>query len=165
MSLEQASLIAEIIGGIAVFLSLIYVGIGVRQNAQAIRLSTGQAASQELRDVVAEWVNPDTASVVAKGGKDPSITGIEKLQFDAVMNTLMRVIENGYFQFSAGTLDPAIWEGFKRNYVDVMSTAGATAWWKVRKSWFSEEFQNYFDSEVLREARTNYQLADTEGVR
>ncbi len=38
------------------------------------------------------------------------------------MNNLMRVLENGYFQFSAATLELAIRDGRRRNLGDVMST-------------------------------------------
>ena len=42
MKLEKWALIAEIIGGVAVVFSLIYVGFQVAQNTQAIRINTVQ---------------------------------------------------------------------------------------------------------------------------
>ena len=45
ITLEELSFIAEIIAAIAVVASLIYVGLGVRQNARAVRLNRA-------------WLNP-----------------------------------------------------------------------------------------------------------
>ena len=41
--LQEFALIAEIVGAIAVVISLIYVGLGVRQNTDAIQVANHQA--------------------------------------------------------------------------------------------------------------------------
>ncbi len=159
ITLEQASFIAEILGGIAVIVSLIYVGLGVRQNAQAVRLGAGQAVAKELREVVSQWVSADTAIVMLQGAENPEISGPQKLQFYAILNNLMRVFENGYYQFAAGTLEPTFWDGFKRTLADVMSTSGAMTWWAARQHWFSPEFRRYFDEHIMPSATLGYTLA------
>ena len=161
ITLEQASFLAEILGGIAVIVSLIYVGLGVRQNAQAVRLSAGQAIARELREVVSQWVSADVADIMVLGVNNLEISGAEKLRFYAIFNNLMRVMENGYYQFAAGTLDPTLWEGFKHTLADVMSSPGAKSWWAARKHWFSAEFQRYFDEDVSPGATPGYHLAGT----
>ena len=162
ITLEQASLIAEIVGSIAVVFSLIYVGIGVRQNARAVRLNTGQVVAQELREAVRDWCHEDVARVMVKAAVDPNVTGTEKLQFYAMMNNLMRVVENGHFQFASNALDPRLWHGFIRNIADVMSTPGAKAYWVARKSWFSKEYQQYFEQQILPLAQPEYKFAGIE---
>ena len=42
MKLEKGALIAEIVGAAAVVVSLVYVGVGVRQNTEAILSSNHQ---------------------------------------------------------------------------------------------------------------------------
>ena len=161
ITLEQASFIAEIIGGIVVIVSLIYVGLGVRQNVQAVRLSTSQVVTKDLREAVNRWIDSDIADIMLRGMQNDDLQGAEQLQFYSVLLNLMRVMENGYLQMNAGALDPGVWEGFKRNYADAMSTPGAKVWWAARKNWFNPDFQRYFDEQILEHANPDYRFAGT----
>ncbi len=49
MTLEQAYLISGTFAGIGVVASLIYLAVQVRQNTLSLRISTGQAVSEDLR--------------------------------------------------------------------------------------------------------------------
>jgi hypothetical protein len=160
MTLEQGYFIVQIVAGLAVVLSLIYVGIGVRQNAQAVRLSTSQRVLQEIRETTVQFAdNAELADILLRGVQAAALEGQEKLRFYALIGNFMRVLENGYFQFQAGALDPRLWRGMQRQWADLLSTAGARANWEVRKHWYSDEFQQYFEKRLLPSANREYKIA------
>jgi hypothetical protein len=51
MSLEQLSNLAQVIGAIAVVISLFYVGFQIKRNTSAVRSATAQA----VHDNYADW--------------------------------------------------------------------------------------------------------------
>jgi hypothetical protein len=159
MTLEQGYFIVQIVAGVAVVLSLIYVGIGVRQNAQAVRLGTSQRVLQEIRETVQLATNAGLADIFLRGVQGAALEGQEKMRFYAFIGSFFRVLENGYFQFQAGALDPRLWRGMQRQWADLLSTAGARANWEVRKHWYSDEFQQYFEKRLLPSANREYKIA------
>ena len=57
MSLEQASSLAQIISALAVFASLIFVGLQIRQNTDAVRAASSQAHSTMYHSITDNLVN------------------------------------------------------------------------------------------------------------
>ena len=62
-----------------------YVGFGIRQNVRAVRLSTAQTVSKDLREAVNTWVDADIADILLRGMQDSDLSGTEQLQFYSVM--------------------------------------------------------------------------------
>ena len=85
MQLEQLSYIAEITAAILVIVSLVYVGIQVRQNTAALKLSTAQNLSEDFTDIyLALSQNNDTAGIFQRGLQDyDSLESVEKVRFYA----------------------------------------------------------------------------------
>jgi len=77
-SLKDYALVAEIIGAIAVVISLIYVGLSVNQNTNAVMVANHQALvamDQNTNDWLQPWrrqgsLRPDIGIDVKWGGKE-----------------------------------------------------------------------------------------------
>lgn len=85
VTLQEVASIAEIAGGFAVVISLIYVGLQLRQNTSAIRSATAQA----VHDNYAAWYinlpnDPALNDLVIKGLQD------YKEYRDYVINVIMK---------------------------------------------------------------------------
>lgn len=73
MTLQDLANIGELVGGMAVVLSLVYVGLQIRQNTTAVRSATARA----VHDNYAAWYinlsgDADLNQIVIKGLKDYS---------------------------------------------------------------------------------------------
>jgi hypothetical protein len=139
------------IGAIAVVITLVYLAIQIRQNTRAIRLDTGHDITEEYRDIFALMAeNRELAALVHKAALDPtSITGTEKVQYYALNSNFIRALENAYFQYSENALDHKQWSGMRRMLIDYARLPAFREYWPNRKHWFSSEFQNYMESEIL----------------
>ena len=102
-SLKKTALITEIIGGIALFISLIFVGIQFRENTIATKSATANAANA----ITVSWYNEagnsaQSSQLLWEYIKDPKsiTTGAEKFQATILMHGLILSFQNNYYLFS-----------------------------------------------------------------
>src|SRR5919107_4593385 len=96
MTLEQASLVAQIASAVAVIASLIFVGFQLRQATAAIRGSSSQAHSELYTTLVQSIIDHgDFARIWSTGLSDPaSLTQEEWVRFVAYASALFRLYES-----------------------------------------------------------------------
>ena len=61
-----------------------------------------------------------------------------------------RALENAYIHWTEGALDHRHWAGMRRMLTDYAQLPGFQEYWPNRKHWFSEDFQHFMDTEVMR---------------
>ena len=155
MTIQDWGAIGELVGGIAVVVTLIYLAAQIRHNTRAVRLSTGHAVTEDFRAVLTLLAEQEgMAEAIFKGINDPGISGPEKMRYWAFNSNLMYAFENAYIQTTQDALDPRHWSGMKRLVIDYTYTPGFQEFWPNRKHFFSEDFQNFMDSEILQANRT-----------
>ncbi len=164
MLLDQVANVAEIIAAALVIVSLIYVGIQVKQNTQAVRLSTVHNVTEEFRDwnnVLA--TNGGLAAILLKGMQSPrEIEGADKIRYNCILYSLFTSFENAYVQQKAGALDSDEWNGLRQSITDMSNIPGFRFYWDERKHWYGENFRQFMDTQVmLVPATEGYRAAGT----
>src|SRR5438552_6322972 len=86
MNLNDLANLGQIIGALAVVISLIYVALSIRQNTNAIRAATAQSVHEHYASWYNSFAGDETLSGIAiKGLKDyGSLSEIEKARFVAL---------------------------------------------------------------------------------
>lgn len=113
MKLERVALIFEIVGGIAIVLSLVFVGLQMRDSNRATRAATTQAALQsEIRNVVAYLDHADVLERMVTG--DSLAEGVETRKAILLYHILMVDSNARYTQYQAGYLDEPSWQARRR---------------------------------------------------
>jgi len=164
LSLEQIYYLCQTIAAGAVVISLIYVGIQVRQNTHAINLTAAHNISESFRDshaLIAE--NADLCEIWFRGMQDlDSLAGPEKLRFYLYMHNFFELFEHAYYSWQKQALDPRLWAGIYRRFLTLKTSPGWRGYWESRKAMFHEDFVRYVD-EVLMPAASpaDYKLAGT----
>lgn len=105
--LKKIALIAEIFGGIAILISLIFVGMQFKENAKA----TKSANASSTMAAVANWYieignNPKSSELFYNFMAEPNALTPEQ-RFQAVMNAhgLFIIFQNSFYLSKEGTLD------------------------------------------------------------
>ena len=152
MNWDAIGALSELIGAIAVVVTLIYLAIQIQQNTRAIRLDTGHDISEEFRSMFALIAeHKELAELVHKAAHDAaSISGAEKVQYYGLNSNFMRALENAYIQWTENALDHRHWTGMKRMLIDYTRLTGFREFWPNRKHWFSDEFQQFMETEILQ---------------
>jgi hypothetical protein len=144
---EAISAIGQIVGALAVVISLIYLANQVHSNARATRL----ASMRTMSDAVNRWAqqlaeHPQLRELYYRGIHDfESLKGADLVGFSAVMVEAFRHYEGLYCLQSARHLDPRLWRGWEAGMRDINGYPGVQAWWRSRSHWFSEEFGKHIN--------------------
>lgn len=148
MNIESLANYADIIGGAAVIVSLIYVGLQIRRNTKSGQSQANQLAHQSLANVSLEAAkNAEFSSLVRKGMVSfDSLSEDEKFRFILLMVTVFRRYENIFYQYKKGFLEKELWEGYRESMLLYLHTYGGQAFWNLRRTHFSELFRDYLDA-------------------
>ncbi len=146
--LQKIALIAEIVGAIGVVISLIYVGVGVRQNTGAIQVANHQALVA-LDMEKNSWLR-DTEFVAIY---ENALQGIEKLspveliQVTTFVADTFNTWEFAYITYNNGAMEDTIWHGWDSYYRSVLEEEEPYQWfWNDGGEYFSPDFNSYIES-------------------
>jgi len=145
MPLDQLANIAEISAAALFIVSLIYVGLQVRQNTGATQAAAGQAYADAAITVVGLINSSSTlADILHRGANGMSnLKDGEIIQFGAFLNQSFIIYETFYFQWKAGVLDSRLWSIYSHAIASLMVQTGQQQWWETRHHWYDQEFQEY----------------------
>ena len=150
-NLQKWALIAEIVGGIAIIFSLIFVGLEIRQtseetaqNTLAIQASTRQEHTQQAISYISQPLDSLTlanAIVKSRAGEELSPLELQQLYIHQHMN--FRVFESAYYQYSIGTLEEVEWQRITATIRSVLCNNR-----HAQDMWENTNFQQNFRSSV-----------------
>ncbi len=147
MPLDQLANIAEISAAALLIVSLIYVGLQIRQSTKAAYASTNQAHAQVANGYIGLInASKNLADILHQGaGGLSSLKEGNLIRFMAFHDQIFVAYQSFYFQYVRGALDERIWGTYKQAMFGLLAQTGSQDWWKLRRHWFSEEFRNYVD--------------------
>ena len=151
MNWEAISAIGQVVGALAVVISLIYVASEVRRNTNATRL----AAMRSMHDAFNRWIQqlgqyPDLAELYTRGLQDfKSLEDTEITRFTALLHEEFRNFEEIYHLKAKGHLEEDVWHGWEAAMRDTNGYPGVQAFWRLRSHWFSDEFAKFIDQVQL----------------
>ena len=126
MNISNLSDISEIIGSIAVVITLIFLVLQMRENTRAIKASTRQAARDAEAQTVATTI--DHPSTVL-GWTKPELTDEELIQYIFWMIGYFRNRENDWLQFQRGVMDEASWNRYLSAMTGLFTYERNRNWW------------------------------------
>jgi hypothetical protein len=131
MNWEAVAAVGELAGAVGVIITLLYVGLQVRQNTSAIKAAAIQDIAASTTAYLNTWTSDDELHrlfVRAGAGELPDdLTPQENVKLTIAFMSMLRVYEARYLQIRLGVLDEDI----------LASMAGSSAlfglpWFKAR---------------------------------
>lgn len=163
MNLKKMALIAEVLGGVGIIVSILYLAYEVSQNSESVELSHHLTLSDQylaLRQSLSE--EADLAKIMVKGGSDFSaLEPFERLQFEAYLTSFWDIWENAQYMFATDRIDLNSWTNWNRALcLRIASEGSAAAWSDGLYREFSPEFaplvNQCFAESNLQTADINY---------
>jgi hypothetical protein len=155
MTLQDLGSLGELVGAIAVVVSLVYLAFQIRQNTRQIDHNTQAARASAFDSSIAHTMvarqaifeNADVARIYHEGSIDPdSLTEQERLRYRLIVHNVLWSIWNLQSQAQVGDLAAETWQAQLMILRRIMSSKGARWFW----SSYSEEFGASFQEEVAR---------------
>lgn len=154
MNWEAIGAVGEIMGAVAVIVSLIYVGHQVHDNTSAIRSAAANDASVAMQTWYLEMGSNRQASDTwfnAMTSPEPLPTN-DEFQFLMMMHAVLLGMQNSYLLAREGTIDAEFREAITTALVAVKDLPGMVRYWRQRRGFFHSGFAEYVDSLLAREA-------------
>lgn len=167
LKLSEIANIAEVIGAIAIVISLIYVGIQVTESTRAVRSTT----ASETSAAISAWYanlggNLQASQVFLDGISNPeSLSREEKAQFIYLTHGLLLQYQYAFYLSQEQTLDVELQESLTNTILGVKEQPGFIMYWQQRREVFAPSFRTYVDG-LITDGVTNtnleqlYQLRD-----
>ncbi len=123
--------LGEFIGGIAVVISLVYVGLQIRQNSHSVRAASQIAIKQLSSAITAHLSAPDMARVYLEGLKDSSsLSPEDRVRFHSLMLSLFGTYEAAFFQSYYGTIPAELQDPASDQARFHLRQPGVKQWWE-----------------------------------
>ena len=153
MNIEIMANYAEVIGGIAVLISLLYVGLEIHRNTKSSLSQTNMTAHESMANISLEIAkDAELSSLVRKGLLSfNKLDDDEKFQFLTLLTSLYRRYENVFYQVEKGLLEDELWAGYSHSMTAYFNTDGGKAFWKYRKDSFSTSFCAFLEASDVTE--------------
>ncbi len=145
MTSADLSNIAQALAAVATVLSLLFVGVQIRQNTRATRAAAHHSVSDSLNDLNLMFAgNGDVTKIWLTGMQDrKELSPEEKWRFDSVMRAYMHVCETMFVQTELGSGDDSIRLAEEAGIRTMMASAGSREWWDENPYGFCAEFRRY----------------------
>ncbi len=155
MPLDQLANIAEISAAALLIVSLIYVGLQVRQSTKAAYATTTQAHAEIAMGYVGLVnLSSNLADILVQGARGlSSLKEGDLLRFIGFHDQVFTAFQSFYLQYLNGVLDERLWNTYDQVMRDMFAEVGPQDWWKLRQHWFCEEFRNYIEDVTGKEQR------------
>ena len=142
MNWEAVSAIAEIVGVIAVVISLVYLSMQIRQNTKVARAATRQAIAVSTENLTSDIIgNGEIAAIFVKHLNSEQLDPVENLRLQARCYRDMAHWENIHYQFGEGLVSSEQWLGFRRNLAALMTIGVYREYWEHESFHYSDAFQ------------------------
>ncbi len=142
MNWQALSAVAEAVAAVGVILSLIYVGVQIRQGAIETRVGVLRAVVNELgrvHDSLAE--HGDLADIVVRGfGNYDALSVVERARMSSYLAHMYKLFEQLFVLHATRAIDAADWRGFERAIADLTAYPGVQEWLNTRSHWMRPEF-------------------------
>ena len=147
-NLESLASLGEIVGAIAVVVSLLYLAVQVRQNTRAQRLENASRILDRTASMQGALSRDSAMSVLfSKGVSDPSkLTPQERIQFTWAMYEFFGALEFMFLAANENSIPEEIWQRWSSAAAWWLTFPGVQAWWNARPIPFADSFSSYIES-------------------
>lgn len=150
MTLTDLANFGQLVGGIAVVASLLFVGFQIRLNTRANRASTLQMNADYWLAYLTSLADAETSVVYSKGalGRE-DLSASEFGRFFLICRATFMGCENQHHQYRSGLLDAEAYRGYQATIREqIAAFPGIRAMWELVKHTYSEDFAAFLDAQI-----------------
>ena len=129
----------------AVLLGLIFVGLELKQNTEAVESQTSQGLL-ELANQANNQIASDQqlAGLILRVNKGVDVLNeLETLQYSRFVHSEMNIWEHAFFSHANGTMHSDLWNGYDMAYRRFFCEAWSKEVWRKIEGGFSEQFKTH----------------------
>lgn len=144
--LQEYALIAEIIGGIAIVASLVFVGLQINQNHEMMRAQIRNDIAKTLSERLWNMSESDYINTFVTTADTSTLSPSDQTRVRLFYGSILRLYENIYYQYEIGLFDKTEFEVEASGWKDSINAPPLRQYFCDSSSIFSEGFRNYIYS-------------------
>src|SRR3954452_4374486 len=148
MNWDAISAISQLVGSIAVVLSVLYLAVQVHRSTRVAKLAAQDAAAPAKRDVTKPFMeNAELERIWRVGLEDIGALSVEeRTRFFHAAYQFLKAFETIHSHYVYGLMDKQLWDGWHGLLRHYIAAPGIASYWTVRPELFSERFRNFVNS-------------------
>ena len=142
MNWDAIGAIGEVVGASAVFISLLYLALQIRNSRRSDQIVAAAGAASAVHNWIGQIVRDETLyDLYRRGLMDyESLSRSEKGRYSLLLMQLFRNAETGWVQLQMGLVDAGYWEGVEETLRFVFGTTGGTRFLTKNSRFFRADF-------------------------
>lgn len=151
MDIMALGAMGELVGGVAVVVSLVYVGLQVRQNTSALRAGSAQAHADSINGAnLLTASSLELSRVWRLSIEDPTgLTPDERTCADTIWLASFNSFDSALLQSELGSLDPQTRAMVRERIRALFEVDYARDWWARNRYPFTRGFIDFVERECL----------------
>lgn len=133
MNLKKIALLAEIIGGVGIIVSILYLAFEVAKNTTNTQISNHLALIEQAGELkYLRMNNPDMAEIVLKGASDTEVLStIDQSRFRSYAMQVLDIWETAFLMQESDVLPAGAWEVWDYAWCNTVKAPGFRALWST----------------------------------
>jgi hypothetical protein len=157
MNWDALGAVGEIVGALAVFLTLLYLSVQLKHNTASTQASTYSRTTEGWQGYLLSQSQEDLDLIIRLSADHQNLTNSEFFRAYYLCRVIFRRIEHDYYQFQAGTFDSRTWDAYVTSFQkDTFNNPGIRAMWALQNEFVNSEFRTYIQP-MIDAAETNRQ--------
>jgi len=151
MSIQDWAAVGELIGSLAVLISLVYLAVQVRHVRKQARLDSELHLTDQMAKHTEQMGrDTDLARIVELANNSPEeLTEDERRRAMWWQTSFLHMCEGLYNRHKDGQLSNEAWEPYERGLAGLFNTEFLQSWWATdQKLLYTKSFQEYVDKEL-----------------
>jgi hypothetical protein len=155
MTLDDLGNLGELVGALAVIVSVGYLAIQIRQNTRSLRAAGFHNLSNNIANFLGTVAHDAELSRIFLRGLSRwrELTPEESQRFMLLMLNLFSLHANAYHEHAHGALESEEYVGIRNTLARIASSRGGASWWRHSKHIFSPGFVAFIEEDVARVER------------
>ena len=152
MNWDAVSAVGQIVGALAVVISLIYLAVQMRQNTRAVRGTSFQAVTDAFNQFNLSIAHDKELARIFRLGSQGigNLDEDQQIQFAFLCLSAVRIFDTMYHQSKLGTGELGLWRAEERALATLLQYPGIRAWWATNPLSVTEEFRTYIERVLLQ---------------
>ena len=147
MNWDAVAALAELIGAVAVIITVAYLAVQIRQNTKTAHSGVQQGMLHPLHSVwLALSQDPELARLLIKANREyESLTPEEALRFGSFVNDILAIWSSVRLQHQRSFVDAELWQSWDANFRKVFQAPGFQRVWESEKDTWHADFRRHVE--------------------
>lgn len=150
MNWEIAGAIGEVVGAIAVVLSLVYLAAQIRVQNRESRLAAMHDISIGFREALDRLTSEPDLFVSANEDWE-QLTEAQRVRFMGLAAQYFLSWEEAFLQHEEGRLQDRNWHSIRKYFLNGLGAPSMQRAWNLRKSFYDSNFVKFVDAQAVKE--------------